>query len=306
VSAASTPTSDPRRRDVHRTRTRTRDASPRQAALTLGRRVTYTAPSRADAQALQHAARVAARPRPAPPGTATMRPRLAGMSAMTLVTMIAVTSSMPAFAVDGTPTKTTTLAVSEAQPQTFVAAGAVQLTVTRDTFGAEAKPEVLVTAAVATELVDDASEESAASTEDSEVASATWRVPVAGRISSTFGPRPDAPVAGVSAFHKGTDLAAPCGTPVVAATGGTVEEAGYAGSYGNWILLASSDGIETGYAHNSDLLVDVGDTVAAGDLIALVGSTGASSGCHLHFETRVDGSPVDPEGFMSDLGVGLG
>ena len=290
MSAASTPTSDPRRRDVHRTRTRTRDASPRQAALTLGRRVTYTAPSRADAQALQHAARVAAHPRPAPPGTATMRPRLAGMSAMTLVTMIAVTSSMPAFAVDGTPTKTTTLAVSEAQPQTFVAAGAVQLTVTRDTFGAEAKPEVLVTAAVATELVDDASEESAASTEDSEVASATWRVPVAG----------------VSAFHKGTDLAAPCGTPVVAATGGTVEEAGYAGSYGNWILLASSDGIETGYAHNSDLLVDVGDTVAAGDLIALVGSTGASSGCHLHFETRVDGSPVDPEGFMSDLGVGLG
>ncbi|MCJ1675704.1 M23 family metallopeptidase [Rathayibacter sp. VKM Ac-2929] len=299
--------SDPRRRDLHRTRTRTRETSPRQAALTLGRRVTYTAPSRADAHALQQAARAAARPRPIPPGTATMRPRLAGMSAMTLVTMIAVTSSMPAFAVESTPTTTAALAAaSEVQPQTFVAAGAVQLTVTRDAFGAEAKPEVLVTAAVATELVDDASEDSAASIEDSGIAAAAWRVPVAGRISSTFGPRPDAPVAGVSAFHKGTDLAAPCGTPVVAATGGTVEEAGYAGSYGNWVLLENSDGIETGYAHNSDLLVNVGDTVAAGDLIALVGSTGASSGCHLHFETRVDGSPVDPEGFMSDLGVGLG
>jgi murein DD-endopeptidase MepM/ murein hydrolase activator NlpD len=306
VSGASTPTNDPRRRDVHRTRTRARETSPRQAVLTLGRRTTYTAPSRADAHALQQAARAAARPRPTPPGTATMRPRLAGMSAMTLVTMIAVTSSMPAFAVEGTPTTTATLAVSEVQPQTFVAAGAVQLTVTRDAFGAEAKPEVLVTAAVATALVDDASEDSAASLEDSGIAGAAWRVPVAGRISSTFGPRPNAPVSGVSPFHKGTDLAAPCGTPVVAATGGTVEEADYAGSYGNWILVESSDGIETGYAHNSDLLVNVGDTVAAGDLIALVGSTGASSGCHLHFETRVDGSPVDPEVFMSDLGVGLG
>lgn len=306
MSGASTPTSDPRRRDVHRTRTRTREASPRQAALTLGRRATYTAPSRADADALQRAARVSARPRPAPPGTATMRPRLAGVSAMTLVAMIAVTSSMPAFAVEGTPTTTATLAVSEVQPQTFVAAGAVQLTVTRDAFGAEAKPEVLVTTAVATDLVSDASDDSAASTADVEVSSDAWTVPVSGRISSTFGPRPDAPVAGVSAFHKGTDLAAACGTPVVAAAGGTVEEAGYAGSYGNWILLANSGGIQTGYAHNSDLLVNVGDTVAAGDLIAYVGSTGASSGCHLHFETRVDGSPVDPESFMSDLGVGLG
>lgn len=93
---------------------------------------------------------------------------------------------------------------------------------------------------------------------------------------------------------------------MVAAAAGMVEEAGYEGSYGNWILLQNSGGIETGYAHNSELLADVGDTVAAGDVIAFVGSTGASSGCHLHFETRVDGSPVDPESFMSDLGVGLG
>ena len=306
MSAPSTPTSDPRRRDLHRTRTRTRDASPRQAAITLGRRVTFTAPSRAEAHALQQAARVAARPRPLPPGTRTMRPRMAGVSAMTLVAMIAVTSSMPAFAVESTPTTTATFAASEVQPQTFVAAGAVQLTVTRDAFGAEAKPEVLVATAVATELVDDALDDSAFSTADAEVTSAAWTLPVSGRISSTFGPRPDAPVAGVSAFHKGTDLAAACGTPVVAAASGTVEEAGYAGSYGNWILLENSGGIETGYAHNSELLVGVGDTVAAGDLIALVGSTGASSGCHLHFETRVEGSPVDPEGFMSDLGVGLG
>ncbi|WP_162239041.1 MULTISPECIES: M23 family metallopeptidase [unclassified Rathayibacter] len=220
--------------------------------------------------------------------------------------MIAVTSSMPAFAVEGIPTTTATLAAGEVQPQTFVAAGAVQRTVTRDSFGAEAKPEVLVSTAVATEMVENASDDTATSTADADVASQAWMLPIEGRISSPFGPRPDAPVAGVSAFHKGTDLAAPCGTPVVAAADGTVEEAGYAGSYGNWILLANSDGIETGYAHNSELLVDVGDTVAAGDPIALVGSTGASSGCHVHFETRIDGTPVDAEGFMSDLGVGLG
>lgn len=235
-----------------------------------------------------------------------MRPRLAGVFAMTLVAMIAVTSSMPAFAVESTPTTTATSAATEVQPQTFVAAGVVQLTVTRDAFGAEAKPEVLVSTTVAADLVNDAADDSAASTADAEVTSGVWRVPVQGRISSTFGPRPDAPVAGVSAFHKGADLAAPCGTPVIAAAAGAVEEAGYEGSYGNWILVQNSGGIETGYAHNSELLVDVGDTVAAGEVIALVGSTGASSGCHLHFETRVDGSPVDPESFMSDLGVGLG
>ncbi|NRG43132.1 M23 family metallopeptidase [Rathayibacter sp. VKM Ac-2835] len=222
------------------------------------------------------------------------------MSAMTLVAMIAVTSSMPAFAVNSPTSPTNVAASAGAAPQTFVAAAAVQHTVTRDSFGAEARPEVLVPTTVVAALADEAEAAEPVTT------SGQWLLPVSGRISSTFGPRPDVPVAGVSAFHKGTDLAASCGTPILAAADGTVEEAGYAGSYGNWILLDNGDGIETGYAHNSELLVDVGDTIAAGDVIALLGSTGASSGCHLHFETRVDGTPVDAEQFMSEAGVSLG
>lgn len=107
-------------------------------------------------------------------------------------------------------------------------------------------------------------------------------------------------------FHKGTDLAGACGTPVLAAANGTVEEASHQGSYGNWILLNNGGGIETGYAHNSELKVRVGDTVTAGEVIALRGSTGASTGCHTHFETRVNGEAIDAVPFMAALGVPLG
>ncbi|WP_160175896.1 M23 family metallopeptidase [Cryobacterium roopkundense] len=127
-----------------------------------------------------------------------------------------------------------------------------------------------------------------------------------GRITSPFGPRPDKPVAGVGDYHNGTDIAAPCGQPVFAATGGTVVDSGYQGSYGNWVLIDHGGGVETGYAHNSKVLVDAGQSVAAGDVIALVGSTGSSSGCHVHFETRVNGTRINPETFMSAQGVSLG
>ncbi|WP_166790397.1 M23 family metallopeptidase [Cryobacterium tagatosivorans] len=133
-----------------------------------------------------------------------------------------------------------------------------------------------------------------------------WLLPVAGRISSAFGPRPNAPVAGVSSFHKGADIAAPCGQPVRAAQAGTVIEAGYQGSYGNWVLIDHGNGIQTGYAHNSQNVVSKGQRVAAGATVALVGSTGASSGCHVHFETRVGGAQVDPVSFMSSWGIRLG
>lgn len=133
-----------------------------------------------------------------------------------------------------------------------------------------------------------------------------WVKPVAGWISSAFGPRPNKPVAGVGSFHYGTDLAAGCGVPVAAASAGTVAYSGPLGSYGNWVLLDHGNGIQTGYAHNSTLLVSVGQSVTAGQSVALVGSTGASSGCHLHYETRLDGARVDPEPFMSARGVTLG
>ncbi|PPF56561.1 cell wall-binding protein [Rathayibacter sp. AY1C2] len=133
-----------------------------------------------------------------------------------------------------------------------------------------------------------------------------WVRPVSGWISSAFGPRPNRPVAGVGSFHYGTDLAAGCGVPISAASAGTVAYSGPLGSYGNWVLLDHGNGIQTGYAHNSTNLVSVGQSVTAGQSIALVGSTGASSGCHLHYETRISGARVDPEPFMSARGVTLG
>ncbi|KQQ05970.1 MULTISPECIES: M23 family metallopeptidase [unclassified Rathayibacter] len=225
---------------------------------------------------------------------------------MTFVVGIAVTSTMPAFAVGGTAdsavARDTETAVAAARPQSFVAAGVVQQSVTRDAFAAEAKPEVLVPTASLDAITATAGE----STDAAAGVSGTWVLPISGHISSGYGPRPDAPVAGVNLFHKGTDLAGACGTPVLAAASGTVEESMYSGSYGNWILLDNGGGIETGYAHNTDLLVDVGDYVTAGQQIATRGSTGASTGCHLHFETRVDGEAVDAVPFMEALGVPLG
>lgn len=109
-------------------------------------------------------------------------------------------------------------------------------------------------------------------------------------------------------FHRGTDVAASCGSPIFAATGGIVVEARASGSYGNWILLEHGSGVQTGYAHLSDggILVSPGESVAAGQLIGAVGSTGASTGCHLHFEVRLDGTAVDAVPFMAARGIQLG
>lgn len=135
-----------------------------------------------------------------------------------------------------------------------------------------------------------------------------WSLPVSGRTSDEFGPRPQKPVAGVNEFHRGTDIAASCGSPVFAATGGIVLEARANGSYGNWILLEHGSGVSTGYAHLQDggILVAAGQRVEAGQLIGTVGSTGASTGCHLHFEVRLDGTAVDAKPFMAARGIALG
>lgn len=139
-----------------------------------------------------------------------------------------------------------------------------------------------------------------------QLSSQGWALPVPGWITSSFGPRPNRPVAGVGPFHYGTDIAAGCGQPVYAATGGTVLYADRLGSYGLWVLIDHGNGIQTGYAHNSNLLVSAGQRVPAGANIAEVGTTGASSGCHLHFEVRVDGARIDPEPFMRNRGISLG
>ncbi|MGN0342358.1 MAG: peptidoglycan DD-metalloendopeptidase family protein [Roseburia sp.] len=106
-------------------------------------------------------------------------------------------------------------------------------------------------------------------------------------ISSTFGER-------WGRMHEGVDFACPEGTPVMAALGGTVTYVGWINGYGNCVMIRHDDGTSTRYAHNSELLVEEGQTVVQGEIISLSGNTGNSTGPHLHFEILVDGEPVDP------------
>ncbi len=115
--------------------------------------------------------------------------------------------------------------------------------------------------------------------------------PIIGPITSRFGYR-QLRVAG-SNFHTGLDIDGVTGDPIHAAVGGTVTLSGWNGGYGNCVIITDGD-TEYYYGHASKLLVKVGQAVQVGDVIALVGSTGDSTGSHLHFEIRVDGQPVDP------------
>ena len=127
--------------------------------------------------------------------------------------------------------------------------------------------------------------------------------PAPGRYSSGFGPRVD-PMGDGHGFHSGLDIAAPTGTPVVAAAAGEVTHAGPAGTYGNMIAVRHADGSETRYAHLSEVGVKVGDRVAPGAALGEVGSTGRSTGPHLHFEVRQAGKAVDPRPFLEGAAPG--
>jgi murein DD-endopeptidase MepM/ murein hydrolase activator NlpD len=138
-------------------------------------------------------------------------------------------------------------------------------------------------------------------------ADGSWVDPARGPITDGFGPRPSRP-AGTAVFHPGTDIGAACLSPIVAAASGVVVAAGPNSGYGNWILIDHGDGIQTGYGHIVDggIAVAVGNRVAAGQLIAHVGSTGASTGCHLHLEVRIGGEQIDPQPFFAARGVTVG
>lgn len=127
----------------------------------------------------------------------------------------------------------------------------------------------------------------------------TWPLPAGepGRVSSDFGHRAD-PLDGSHAEHHGVDLAAPAGTAVLAARGGTVTHAGPRGGYGNLVEIQHADGLVTRYAHQAAVHVSPGETVRAGDSLGTVGSTGRSTGPHLHFEVRQDGVAVDPRSVL--------
>lgn len=117
------------------------------------------------------------------------------------------------------------------------------------------------------------------------------------RISSTFGWRKQ-PLAGASTNHKGVDFAAPTGTPIYAAAGGTVVSSGYSGKAGNRIVINHGNGLQTIYMHCHKLYVKAGTTVSKGQNIAAVGTTGNSTGPHLHFQVMSGGTPVNPMNYL--------
>ncbi|HMF04205.1 MAG TPA: peptidoglycan DD-metalloendopeptidase family protein [Acidimicrobiia bacterium] len=121
--------------------------------------------------------------------------------------------------------------------------------------------------------------------------------PVDGPITSGFGPRVQ-PIIGASTFHPGVDIAASQGTPIKAAGDGVVKMAGPNGGYGNFTLIDHGGGLATGYGHQSRIAVSVGQHVSTGQVIGYVGSTGTSTGPHLHWEVRVNGNPVNPLGWV--------
>lgn len=125
-----------------------------------------------------------------------------------------------------------------------------------------------------------------------------WPLPGYSRLSSYFGYRSD-PFTGVQSYHSGIDIPAPTGTPIVAAYNGQVAWSYYSASAGNWIGIDHGSGLYTVYMHMSKLLVKEGEMVKTGDIIGLCGSTGRSTGPHLHFSVRLNGSYVEPLNYVS-------
>ena len=117
--------------------------------------------------------------------------------------------------------------------------------------------------------------------------------PAAGYVSSPYGLRFNG-----TEFHQGIDIAADMGAPIVATADGVVTAAGWNGGYGNMVDVDHGGGIVTRYGHASTVAVTVGQQVRRGEVIAYVGSTGRSTGPHVHYEVRVDGQPVNPAGYL--------
>jgi murein DD-endopeptidase MepM/ murein hydrolase activator NlpD len=127
---------------------------------------------------------------------------------------------------------------------------------------------------------------------------AVFALPIPGApITSPYGPRID-PLGGPGTFHPGTDFGAPMGTPIHAAGDGIIAFAGVESGYGNYTCIQHASNLATCYGHQSLILVKTGDKVKQGQVIGLVGSTGYSTGPHLHFEVRINGQVTDPLPFL--------
>ncbi|HCX61418.1 MAG TPA: hypothetical protein DHU59_03165 [Clostridiales bacterium] len=125
----------------------------------------------------------------------------------------------------------------------------------------------------------------------------SWPLPGYSRISSYFGGRAD-PITGAWSNHRGIDIPGPYGQPIVSSNDGIVIFSGYHWSYGNYVIIDHGGGISTLYSHASKLLVGKGQAVSKGETIALVGSTGYSTGNHVHFEYRINGVPQNPLNYV--------
>jgi len=169
------------------------------------------------------------------------------------------------------------------------------------------KAEEAAAAAAAAAARQNSGSGSSSSGDAGQLSSQGWTKPAYGRITDNFGYRPDQP-AGANTNHRGTDIGTGCSANIYAATSGTVVYSGYYGTYGNFIEISHGDGVSTGYAHIRDggRFVSSGTWVEAGQVIASSGTTGASTGCHLHFEVRINGTPIDAVPFMRDRGAPLG
>ena len=177
----------------------------------------------------------------------------------------------------------------------------------------EAQLAVLVEQREATEedyqkgVIARAQSEIAGMIDPGQISGAGWARPTGGYISSHYGPRIH-PIYGIARLHAGIDLATPCGRPVYAANSGRISYSGWLGTSGNFIRVTHSDGYTTGYAHlqSGSLYVKLGETVVTGQLIARIGTTGGSTGCHLHLETRKNMVSQDPYPFFLNRGIRLG
>jgi len=128
-------------------------------------------------------------------------------------------------------------------------------------------------------------------------AGGSMRRPVGGPITSPFGMRVH-PITGARKLHDGTDFGVPCGTPVHAAASGTVVSRGSGSAYGKRVILRHAGGLRTSYNHLRSQSVRIGDRVGVGNVIGRSGTSGLSTGCHLHFMVEKGGRPVNPMGFV--------
>lgn len=144
---------------------------------------------------------------------------------------------------------------------------------------------------------------------DGDVNDLGWARPSAGIVTDAYGWRIH-PIHGDRRLHQGVDFSSGCDAPIWAAASGTVTDAGFGTRYGGngAIVIDHGSGVQTVYLHMhaSGIFVNAGDDVVSGQQIGAEGSSGDSTGCHLHFESHVDGVPVDPAAFLAEVGVALG